>query len=803
MPSRKISSFITGWTIDLSKLPKYSKFDALFVQRLDIKLIDLMIASTDVFDSERLKKLIDFKSKMSGSTSIFKHYRPHGIGRYHSSDSKSVATLPKEFKHTIMKFAGWTDIDMVAAHPTLACEMARLNNQTFPTILEYLNNRPAILQLIIEEYSVEGQPPLDRDEVKKYFNITAYGGGFKTWLYDEKEGIGEHRVCKLTPNAFMTRYKLECQQIMETIYASNQAIADKLTTDCEMDRAHKDYLWTIKKKVASYFYCILENELLYQLNNFLISKDLINAAMDELEFDGGSFKPLREITDKESFINELNAKIFKDNRIRMKFVFKEYDCAVDSIIQQRMELPDSDTVEDTDSDTDSESDSNTDRSQPAAFVRPYEEVKSEFELTHFKVINLSQFFKVSYQDGIVNKVIPFLKGSLKVSYEHIRCTIVNKLGKEIETKFINQWVEDATIRCYQDVDIFPPPLSCPENIFNLWTPFRIQQLYDSIQIAPEEEELVGQAVDLIKNHIRILSDNHQETYEYLSRWLGQLLAFPAYKTSAPCLISDEGCGKGTLIRIMRRLLGDSKVYETSSPERDVWGTFNVQMSHSYLVILDELEQKQFDNAIGKSKNLITADSITINGKGLQPYEIRTYHRFMSTTNTDVPIRTKNGDRRNVVIRCSDELKNNSEYFTKLNEILLDDRVIKRLYDWLVSLDGLEDFHKTPTIVTTYQEILQESNSSIFDYFLEYYTRRFQDETEVFTYSRDLYNQFNEWKNANGFVYDANVVKFMRNFKIYCKTSKLEDIIILKRKESGNGNVFNIDELKKIYLTNEE
>jgi hypothetical protein len=49
--------------------------------------------------------------------------------------------------------------------------------------------------------------------------------------------------------------------------------------------------------------------------------------------------------------------------------------------------------------------------------------------------------------------------------------------------------------------------------------------------------------------------------------------------------------------------------------------------------------------------------------------IKSYHRFIISTNKDDPIATSKDDRRNLIIRCSDELVNNKIYFDKLHHLL--------------------------------------------------------------------------------------------------------------------------------------
>ena len=91
------------------------------------------------------------------------------------------------------------------------------------------------------------------------------------------------------------------------------------------------------------------------------------------------------------------------------------------------------------------------------------------------------------------------------------------------------------------------------------------------------------ALQVILNHIKILCNYEEPVYDYFVKWIAQMIQYPEKKSIMPTLISKEGAGKGTLIELLRRMLGAKKVFETTSPSRDVWGPFNGIMVNSFLV----------------------------------------------------------------------------------------------------------------------------------------------------------------------------------------------------------------------------
>ena len=96
--------------------------------------------------------------------------------------------------------------------------------------------------------------------------------------------------------------------------------------------------------------------------------------------------------------------------------------------------------------------------------------------------------------------------------------------------------------------------------------------------------------------------------------------YPAVKTICPTLISDEGAGKGTLNKLIQKMLGSKKCMESTNPSRDVWGQYNHCMTSSFFVTLNELSKKDTQDAEGKIKALITDGNLWVNPKGVNQFE---------------------------------------------------------------------------------------------------------------------------------------------------------------------------------------
>jgi hypothetical protein len=324
------------------------------------------------------------------------------------------------------------------------------------------------------------------------------------------------------------------------------------------------------------------------------------------------------------------------------------------------------------------------------------------------------FAKVSI-DGTI---ITFTKNELFVAYEHIKYTesVFNKKTNDYDDKqqcFIRQWVLDENIRQYEKMDTYPK--NYPPHIYNIWRQFSAEDMEKC------EADEFNDELEFLLNHIRILCNHNEEIYNYFIRWIGQMLVYPETKSVFVILISEEGAGKGSLLHLLRKIMGNNKVLESQSPDRDIWGNFNGLMANAFLVAIDELE-KQKAKDIAQIKGLITEPTLSINQKGKGQFTINSFHRFLGMTNKENPIETGKNDRRKLIVRCSDELigksEKNVEYFKRFYKIIENNNVIRKLYDYLINLDGLDSFNEMPIPTSEYHEALKETNVCYIEEFIK-------------------------------------------------------------------------------------
>jgi hypothetical protein len=418
-------------------------------------------------------------------------------------------------------------------------------------------------------------------------------------------------------------------------------------------------------------------------------------------------------------------------------------------------------------------------------LNTFEKMATEFEKTHCKISNKSIFVKEVENDTIIMS-----KQSLKTSYEHLVFQKLDKDGNIVNENFINAWmVNNPEQKCYEDIGVYPDGLPCPQNIFNMWRKFPMELL--------TEYEHKADELDIILNHIKVLCGHNEEVYDYFVKWIAQMIQYPAVKSICPTLISKQGAGKGTLMKLFSAMLGSAKVFETTTPSRDVWGDFNGRMCNTFLINLNELSKRETVECEGKIKGLITDPKLTINNKGVNQYDIMSFHRFIITTNNSEPINTSHDDRRNLIIRSSDERSGDKEYFKHLHTILEDVNVVKTCYEYFKSIPDMDRFHALEIPKTEHQSNLKQLSVSPIEQWLEAFTLANFEEESVEMLGSEACQKFKSWCAENGVKYEIDAKKFGVRLSLL----KLEAIKKGKHTNKGETKIYDIGALKQHFGLN--
>jgi hypothetical protein len=207
-----------------------------------------------------------------------------------------------------------------------------------------------------------------------------------------------------------------------------------------------------------------------------------------------------------------------------------------------------------------------------------------------------------------------------------------------------------------------------------------------------------------------------------------------------------------------------------------------------------MSKKEGEGADGHLKGLITEPRITINEKGIIPYEIPSYHRFFITTNNEDPVKTSKDDRRKLIIRASDELIGNREYFDKMYAMLEDDNAVRSIYEYFKTLPGADKFGKIPLPETEYHRDIKEAQSSPIELWLRQFAIEHSNLAYVEKTSMEQYESFNVFKADSGIQFECSLV----SFSLKLKNLKIGGVGDTVHTRSGHKRRFDIPMMKEYF-----
>ena len=216
----------------------------------------------------------------------------------------------------------------------------------------------------------------------------------------------------------------------------------------------------------------------------------------------------------------------------------------------------------------------------------------------------------------------------------------------------------------------------------------------------------------------------------------------------------QGTGKSLLVDTIGELLG-KKHFITSSKPEDFFGTFAEGFLNKILVNMNECEGKDTIDFEGRLKSFITEDSITINQKGIRPFQVTNHARLIITTNKPNPIKIDitTRDRRYIVFQSTDkfiDILKGKTYF-KIKNHFTSALFLNYLYNELINMDITNfDFANRP-ITDSYKEMVK----------LYVPVEALHLEEFIINYKERSPLHYDSYEIHNG-------LDFFKDFQFYCK-----------------------------------
>ncbi len=247
-----------------------------------------------------------------------------------------------------------------------------------------------------------------------------------------------------------------------------------------------------------------------------------------------------------------------------------------------------------------------------------------------------------------------------------------KTGKEIAVGLGSWWFDQRMRRQYERV-VFEPGLETPGDL-NLWEGFDVEPVAGT-------------------KHLRYLEHMHdnicrglRDRYEYLLKWLARLVQQPRSQCMvAVVLTGDRGTGKSIFCTMIAKLFGVGRHAFIASDDRYVTGRFNSHLMSMVFLLSEEafdVSEKRHESVL---KEIITGESLTIEGKGVNAVQMRNYLHLMMTSNNDRVIPAGDLERRFFVTRVGEKKWSNAQFGELVRE-MKEEGGLQNLLHYLLEYD---------------------------------------------------------------------------------------------------------------------
>jgi|DEB0MinimDraft_10_1074344.scaffolds.fasta_scaffold01880_1 energy-coupling factor transporter ATP-binding protein EcfA2 len=432
----------------------------------------------------------------------------------------------------------------------------------------------------------------------------------------------------------------------------------------------------------SQFLCQIENKILQQVIQYF------GKCAEVPMFDGvmvhRSFCSESEI---ESHVNTLNAMFEEEYHGCIEFAMKPTECDI--------EIPDLDN-------------------EP----KDYMTAKALFEVDFFHTKHPFVFWQQSRRSDGSYAFNQLRAEEFKIACKTHQIIDFKDNGDMFVTSIYDRWIKDQTKRQYESIDFIPYGKEnvCPSFIYNTFEGFEVNKILN-------HEKVDTSNFDHLIYH---LCNEDKPLAEYLTKFIAHMFQYPNRLPEKVIVLKGwTGCGKDTLFRTLRRLMGHKYISITENPDH-VFGNFNEIMQNKLCVFLNEMEGKHGINYQEKIKGQSTATENRVNGKYEKAVTQRNFARMFFNSNQNAPVNVQVNDRRYVIVQCGFGLVKNTndkrvagevekfweEYYNNMN----DANWCKSLYEYLMNID-LEEWNWAHDPKTVAKEVLRSKNINPLHYFL--------------------------------------------------------------------------------------
>lgn len=426
-------------------------------------------------------------------------------------------------------------------------------------------------------------------------------------------------------------------------------------------------------------------------------------------------------------------------------------------------------------------------------ILDYETAKINFEDKYFMIQN-PVLFGWEYLNEYDKKTTTiYNKKDFEILTSDFLYDKLNEKSGSIEkVNFFKDWIKDKNKRMYLKSDWIPNLTFDNEKIFNSFTGFEINEepiKYDEV------------AVQTYLNHIKLLVNHDEKSFDYVVNYIADLFQHPDEKPGVSLLFkAQQGIGKDLLLDFIEKILGSNYIYRTSKLD-EVFGTFNGCLKNNLVLQLNEVEGSDGFSNKEKLKDLITTKSFNINEKNMKPYKQTNFSRVIIVSNNFSPIEIPYDDRRFCVFKGG--RNQNRQYYNNLVNLLDNDEALKSILSYFKNIDlSYVNLRNDRPKTSAYEDMKQNSINPIYQFMYNIFfdeewkelfnNKYFMRQNYILVKSKTLLDEYKEY------LYDEGLDYIKINFKLL--KNLLNDIGIQRKQfkiHNKNNDYYFIDKDKLI------
>jgi hypothetical protein len=262
-----------------------------------------------------------------------------------------------------------------------------------------------------------------------------------------------------------------------------------------------------------------------------------------------------------------------------------------------------------------------------------------------------------------------------------------KTGRPIMRAVPAVWLNHPRRRQYTGGITFDPARRNGDDVFNLWSGFAVEPRPGSW--------------DRLREHIdNVICGGHTALSDYVLNWMADLVQHPARQGEVAMVMRGiEGCGKGTLGKVMLRILGQHGLAISNS--RHLVGNFNAHLRDVCFLFCDEAFYAGDKQHIGVLKSLVTEPYLTIEGKFQNAVQAPNFLHVMMASNEQWVVPAGLASRRWLVLDVLDKKVGDYAYFAAICQEMENGGLAAMLNDLLardLTLANLRAVPDTPALL---------------------------------------------------------------------------------------------------------